>query len=220
MATSKTTRADATRYRVVEAEFVAGVTQGSSLPPPTLAEVAFAGRSNVGKSSLLNGLLQRRGLARTSSTPGRTREINYFRAKLSTGLALYMVDLPGYGYAKVSKAQKAGWGELLEGYLRTRSTLRACVLLVDVRRGLEQQELDLLEFLEHARDVQSPQPLTVLLAVTKVDKLPLASRNLEVQRIAKQAKRRAVGFSATSGEGREELWHRISKCVTDGQEAP
>src|SRR5215471_10484821 len=101
------------KNRVVEAKFVAGATDPAKLPPPALAEIAFAGRSNVGKSSLMNALMERKSLVRTSNTPGRTREINVFYARLVDGLAVNMVDLPGYGFAKVSKAEKKAWGPML-----------------------------------------------------------------------------------------------------------
>src|SRR5271155_5223505 len=130
--------------RVVAAEFVAGATRAEQLPAPALAEIAFAGRSNVGKSSLLNAMMQRRNLVRTSRTPGCTRQINIFGCTTADGLALHLVDLPGYGYAKLSKAEKSPWGLMLEGYLRTRITPRAVVLLADVRRGLEADDTELL----------------------------------------------------------------------------
>src|SRR5579872_1051573 len=126
--------------RVVEAKFVAGAVDAASLPPPTLIEIAFAGRSNVGKSSLLNATMQRRGLARTSRTPGCTRQLNVFEVRCADGLALRFVDLPGYGWARRSKAERSQWQEMIEGYLQARASLRAVVLLVDVRRGVEEEE--------------------------------------------------------------------------------
>src|SRR5947207_443534 len=119
--------------RIARAEFAAGAARGDQIPPPKHPEIAFAGRSNVGKSSLLNMLLARKSLARTSSTPGRTRQINFFDVAVAGGPELAFVDLPGYGYAKVSKTEAAGWKDLLEGYLQGRPTLRGVVLLVDAR---------------------------------------------------------------------------------------
>jgi len=113
--------------KVTSAAFEAGATTLGSLPPPTVPEVAFAGRSNVGKSSLMNALLERKALVRTSSTPGCTRAINLFAVGLDDGAAYRMVDLPGYGYAKLSKAERGRWGEMIEGYLERRTTLRAVV---------------------------------------------------------------------------------------------
>ena len=152
-------------HKVTSAEFVAGATGIGGLPAPALAEVAFAGRSNVGKSSLLNAMMQRRGLARTSSTPGCTRQINVFAVTLANGLALNFVDLPGFGYAKVAKSTKSEWGPMLEGYLAERPTLRAVVLLVDVRRGLEADDRQLLDFVASIADAaQRNKPLEAIIA--------------------------------------------------------
>ena len=117
--------------RIVSAEFTAAAHAAAELPPPTQVEIAFAGRSNVGKSSLLNRLMNRRNLARTSSTPGCTRQINFFGVRTSSGVNLSLVDLPGYGYAKRSKDERKLWAELIDGYLLGRPTLRAVALLVD-----------------------------------------------------------------------------------------
>src|SRR5580658_4145432 len=113
-----------TETRVVHAEFVAGATRAADLPPPTLMEVAFAGRSNVGKSSLLNAMMQRKGLARTSNTPGCTRQLNVYEVRCADGLSLRFVDLPGYGWARRSKKEKAEWQKMIEGYLQGRAGLR------------------------------------------------------------------------------------------------
>ena len=197
----------ATETRVVHAEFVAGAVDAASLPPPTLVEIAFAGRSNVGKSSLLNALMQRRGLARTGGTPGVTRQINLFDLRTQDGLSLRFVDLPGYGWAKRSKAERAHWQQMIEGYLKGRGSLRAVVLLVDVRRGIEEEERQLVEFLQQPRDVSGA--LTVILVATKIDKLGAAARKPALEAVKKTAGSRPVGFSAVTGEGREDLWARI-----------
>ncbi len=163
--------------RVATAEFVAGAAKKEQIPTSAhfgdAPEIAFAGRSNVGKSSLLNMLLARNKLARTSNTPGRTRQINFFDVTLvpeperdpDRPRRLVFVDLPGYGYAKVSKTEAESWKDLLEGYLHERPTLRAVVILVDIRRGLEQEEADLVDFL-----MERPT-IAVWIAVTKMDKL-------------------------------------------------
>ena len=198
-------------FDVLDAAFVAGSTTPEGLPPPALSEVAFAGRSNVGKSSAMNALLQRRGLVRTSSTPGLTRAVNLFRARLRSGLELHLVDLPGYGFAKRSKGEKAQWGVLLEGYLRARPTLRAVIVLVDVRRGPEEDDLELLDFCALPRE--GAPPLATIIAATKLDLVPKAKRKPALETIAKRAGRRVVGISAESGEGRVELWRAIERAV-------
>jgi GTP-binding protein len=196
---------------------VAGATRPEQLPPPALAEVAFAGRSNVGKSSLLNAMMQRRNLVRTSSTPGCTRQINVFQASLADGLALHLVDLPGYGYAKLSKAEKSTWGAMIEDYLRGRVTLRAVVLLVDVRRGVEPDDAELLEFLAETRGQAagggSIQPVQRIVVATKVDKLAPSKRKPALAALKKASGISVVGFSAVNGDGRDELWTRIRSAV-------
>src|SRR5690606_19159967 len=161
--------------RIVSAAFHAGAREPNQFPPPTVAEVAFAGRSNVGKSSLLNSLLERKSLVRTSSTPGCTRQVNFLEVKSDDGAQLLMVDLPGYGYAKRSKTERRSWGTLIESYLLQRPTLTGVVLLVDVRRGLEVEERQLLELLEGPAQV-SRKPLEVLVVATKLDKLSASQR--------------------------------------------
>ncbi|KAI94375.1 GTP-binding protein [Rhodomicrobium udaipurense JA643] len=128
------------------AEFVLGVTDVAALPEGNRPEVAFAGRSNVGKSSLLNALLSRRNLARVSNTPGRTREVNYF----SVGDALYVVDMPGYGYAKAPKALVKGWTQLIHDYLRGRPQLKRVMLLIDSRHGLKPSDKEIMTLLDKA----------------------------------------------------------------------
>jgi GTP-binding protein len=188
---------------------VAGAVDDASLPPPTLLEVAFAGRSNVGKSSLLNATMQRKGLARTSNTPGCTRQINVYEVRCSDGLSLRFVDLPGYGWAKRSKTERAQWQGMIEGYLQKRAGLRAVAVLVDVRRGVEDEERQLVDFLRQPRLVSDPKPLEIILVATKVDKVSASARKPALAVVNRNAGTRAIGFSAVTGEGREELWGRI-----------
>jgi GTP-binding protein len=197
--------------RVVEATFVAGAVDAGSLPPPTLVEVAFAGRSNVGKSTLLNAMMARRGLARTSNTPGCTRQLNMFELRCGDGLALRFADLPGYGWAKRSKTERAQWQGMIEGYLKGRAGLRAVVVLVDVRRGVEDEERQLIEFLHQPRDVSGK--VDVILVATKVDKIGAARRKPALEKVRKGAGAGLIGFSGVTGEGREELWGRIRDAV-------
>lgn len=151
------------------ARFVISASSPAGFPPPDLPEFAFAGRSNVGKSSLLNALVGAQGLARTSNTPGRTRLINWFRVERDSGRALALVDLPGYGYARVPRDMRDAWRPLIEAYLERTSVLRAVLLLVDIRRGAEDEERDLLAYLD-----QLGVPAQVVL--TKADKLAKSRR--------------------------------------------
>jgi GTP-binding protein len=183
---------------LLDASFLASSTDLNRLPPPAYAEIAFAGRSNVGKSSLINSLLGRKKLVRTSSKPGATRGINFFRITLRGGAHLDLVDLPGYGYAKRSKAERRSWGPLIEGFLETRAGLRAVVLIVDARRGVEDDDLELVEYLDSLS-------IGVFLVATKVDKLPTHQRKLAVEAIKRDVGRRVFAYSAETGEGRDAL---------------
>ena len=214
--------------RIASAEFTAGAALESQVPATSMfadaPEIAFAGRSNVGKSSLLNMMLARKGLARTSNTPGCTRQINFFDVGLAKATIeatngparLVFVDLPGYGYAKVSKSEAQAWKGLLEGYLHERATLKAVVVLADLRRGLEQEEADLIEFLAQRAS------LKVIIAATKLDKMPRAQHKPALAKLAQGAKAAkalnavVVGTSAEGGDGREALWSRIiASCRVD-----
>jgi GTP-binding protein len=217
--TPRETKADAA-LEVLDAVFVAAAVDHDGLPAPMLAEVAFGGRSNVGKSSLINKLVNRRKLVRTSSTPGATRGLAMFRATLrlpgGARAQVDLVDLPGYGFAQRSKKERRSWGPMIEGYLEKRVSLRAIVLLVDVRRGLEEDDAQLLEYLDHLGR-------TTIVAVTKIDKASRAEREkgLAAIRAAVHAamprasegasKVAVVATSAETGEGRDELWARIRK---------
>lgn len=190
---------------VLDADFVAGATGLHQLPAPTFAEVAFAGRSNVGKSSLINSLVGRRKLVRTSSAPGCTRAINIFRVRVRTdgGEAhLDLVDLPGYGYAQRSKAERRSWGPLIEGFLSERPGLRGAVVIVDIRRGAQTDDLQLLEFL---RSVE----VTPIVVATKIDKLPASKRKPALGELHRQLESKVIAYSSVTGEGRDALWRRL-----------
>ena len=186
--------------------FLGGMAEaGGWRPEPKLPEVAFAGRSNVGKSSLINALVHRRKFARVSNTPGRTREINFFEVNGRFVLA----DLPGYGYARVSKERRAAWRPLIEGYLRATPTLRGVVQLLDSRHRPSDDDLQMLEFLA---DVGTP---TIVVA-TKVDKLRTSERDQRLRELVKDAGvelEQVIPFSAETGEGRDELAEALVQIV-------
>jgi GTP-binding protein len=192
--------------RVVSAEFAAAAKGQVELPPPTQIEIAFAGRSNVGKSSLLNRLMNRKNLARTSSTPGCTRQINFFSVRTSAGMNLSLVDLPGYGYAKRSKDERKLWAELIDGYLLERPTLRAVAVLVDVRRGLEADDLGLVEMLETGGS--RTRSMKTLIVATKLDKLRAGERAAAVAKI-KAPGASVYGFSTELPETVTRLWSAL-----------
>lgn len=187
-------------------EFIGGMSEKHGWRPDSpLPEVAFAGRSNVGKSSLLNSLMRRKSFARVSRTPGRTREINFFR--VNNGFVL--VDLPGYGYARVSKEKKSEWRPLIESYLRRTTQLRGIVLLLDIRREPSDDDRAMLDFLA---EVEVP----TIVALTKTDKLSKAGaqeRAVEISRALALQGDQVIPYSAHTGEGRTELLEAITALV-------
>ena len=199
--------------KVTHAEFVAGATVATGLPAPGFAEIAFAGRSNVGKSTLLNNVLQRQGLVRTSSKPGATRQLNIFEGRTHDDFRAYFVDLPGYGYAKVSKTEAKSWGPMIEGYLNERVSLRALVLLVEIRRGVEDEERALLDFMR-ARPTQTVMPVRTIVVATKIDKLSKAQQKPALGVLQKAAGFPVLGVSGETGDGVAELWAAMRRaCV-------
>jgi GTP-binding protein len=174
-------------------------------PTNELPEVAFAGRSNVGKSSLLNRLVRRKAFARVSNTPGRTREINFFKVNGSFVLA----DLPGYGYARIAKTRKAEWLPLIEGYLRISPALRGVVQLLDVRHSPSEEDLQMLDFLA---DIGAP----TVVVLTKIDKMRARELPERIHEIAVQLhleQDQLIPFSATTNVGRDELASALVSLV-------
>jgi GTP-binding protein len=189
----------------VRARFVISAAQPSDFPLPSLPEIAVVGRSNVGKSSLINALVGQAGLARTSRTPGRTRLVNWF----AIDERFHLVDLPGYGYAAVSRATRESWRPLIESYLSERKTLAGVMLLIDIRRGVQDEELDFVPWLE-ARETP------IVVALTKADKLAKNKRTLEVARVrqALALRRDPLAVSVLSSDGISELWRAVVQMAS------
>jgi len=194
----------------VAARFVTSAAQPSDFPPPSLPEIAVVGRSNVGKSTLINALVGQPGLARTSRTPGRTRLINWF----AIDERFHLVDLPGYGYAEVSRATREGWRPLIESYLSGRKSLAGVLLLIDIRRGAADEEQDFVPWL-------AERDLPAIVALTKADKLAKNKRALEVARARRDLglRREPVAVSATSNEGIAALWRAVVQLAIDATAA-
>jgi GTP-binding protein len=191
------------------AKFVCSAVTPEQYPPDDLPEVAFAGRSNVGKSSLINKILNRKKLVRTSKTPGRTQLLNFFEIN-----ELWrFVDLPGYGYAKVPIEVQKRWRPMVEKYLATRVNLRGMVWLLDIRREVSKEDLTLWDWLR-------TEELTVIIVITKADKLSKNKRNKQAANIAKSLgmqARELIQFSATSGEGKDDIWQALQQLLEVGQ---
>lgn len=190
--------------REASLETVCGIT--STLPVHTLPEVAFAGKSNVGKSSLINVLMNRKRLARTSAQPGKTQTINFYRINQE----LYLVDLPGYGYAKASEQEREAWGKMIEHYLNTSGQLKAVFLLVDIRHCPSANDRQMYEWITYA----GFRPIVV---ATKADKIKRSQlqKQLKVMREGLGAEKETLilPFSAADKQGREELWNQIEQVI-------
>lgn len=189
-------------------DFVLGVAELTQLPDGDRPEVAFAGRSNVGKSSLINALTGRKNLARTSNTPGRTQQLNFF----DLGGVFYLVDLPGYGYAKVSKSQKNEWNKVLRDYMRGRAMLRCVFVLIDARHGIKENDLEIMKLLDEAA-----VPYRIVL--TKADKCKDQALAALEEKITTILKSHAAAFpeilytSAEKKSGLEELRAQVLRVI-------
>ena len=188
----------------VELESVCGVT--SKLPENVLPEVAFAGKSNVGKSSLINGLVNRKSLARTSSQPGKTQTINFYNVNKE----LYMVDLPGYGYAKVSVEAKKQWGKLIERYLHGSKQLKAVFLLIDIRHDPGENDKMMYDWICH-------NGFDPIIIATKLDKIKRSQVQKQLKAIREGLNVKPgtvmIPFSAETKQGREEIWALVEELT-------
>lgn len=202
---------DITNYVIksVELETVCGIT--STLPKNTMPEIAFAGKSNVGKSSLINGLIQRKSLARTSAQPGKTQTINFYNVNKN----VYFVDLPGYGYARANESVKAQWGKMIERYLRTSKQLKAVFLLIDIRHEPGNNDKEMYEWIVY----QGYEPIII---ATKLDKLKRSqvSKHVKMIKTGLQVKpnTKVLPYSAMTKQGREEIWQVIDSLITQNLE--
>ena len=187
--------------KILSAEFVTSAVEPSQYPPESLPEIAFAGRSNVGKSSLINVLVNRKHLVKTSSTPGRTQLVNFF----DINDYFTFVDLPGYGYARVPASVKKKWGPMIETYLSGRKTLKGVVVILDIRRTPREEEHNLIAWLAH-------YSIARILVLTKADKLSKTKQDKQRAAVARSLEldsSELILFSAKSRKGREEVWQAI-----------
>lgn len=189
-----------------ELETVCGIT--SKLPENDLPEIAFAGKSNVGKSSLINGLLNRKALARTSSSPGKTQTINFYNINKE----LYFVDLPGYGYAKVSMEIRNKWGKMIEKYLNTSNQLKTVFLLIDIRHAPGENDITMYDWIV----ANGYKPVII---ATKLDKIKRSQKDKCLKIIKEKLKltpdTKIIPFSAVSKQGKEDIWNLIQSTIAD-----
>jgi len=196
--------------KISSADFIKSATRPGNYPPNQLPEIAFAGRSNVGKSSLINVLVNRKSLVRTSSTPGRTQLINFFNINDQFSL----VDLPGYGYAKVPLAVKKAWGPMIRTYLEVRESLHGVIFIFDIRRVPREEDIRLLDWLEEFG-------VPTILVITKIDKINRSQREKQIMPILEETglpRDAFTLFSATTREGSEEIWERIEAALDPVEE--
>jgi len=190
---------------IKSADFVKSAVKPSHYPPAILPEIAFSGRSNVGKSSLINTLVNRKRLVKTSSTPGRTQLINFF----DINNAFSFVDLPGFGYARVPESIKRTWGPMVEAYLLTRKTLKGVVLIMDIRRIPGAQELEFIEWLRY-------YTIPSILILTKADKLSKSkqmNQHIAITKILGVDRNDLILFSAKSRMGKDATWAAIERLI-------
>ncbi|MBQ6460100.1 MULTISPECIES: ribosome biogenesis GTP-binding protein YihA/YsxC [Exiguobacterium] len=196
--------------KINKAEFVTSAVAPDHYPVHDLPEVALAGRSNVGKSSFINKICQRKALARTSSKPGKTQTLNFFNINDE----IMFVDVPGYGYAKVSKTEREKWGVMMEQYLTSQEALRGVVLLVDIRHDPTGDDVTMYNFLKHYE-------IPVIVVATKLDKIKKSQRQKHEAAVKRKLQfdpsDRFVAFSAETAEGKDEAWKAIYALITEGE---
>ncbi|WP_261304806.1 ribosome biogenesis GTP-binding protein YihA/YsxC [Paenibacillus andongensis] len=199
--------------KVNQAEFIISAVGPSQYPEDALPEIALAGRSNVGKSSLINCMISRKNLARTSSQPGKTQTLNYYKINQD----LYFVDLPGYGYAKVSKTKREQWGKFIESYLMNRETLRLVMQLVDLRHPPSKDDQAMYEWLRH-------NDVPVIVIATKADKIPKSRwpKHIKIVRetLGMDKGVQPLMFSSELGLGKDELWGILEQAIAYGEAEP
>jgi GTP-binding protein len=193
--------------KITSAEFVKSAVWPPQYPPGIMPEIAFVGRSNVGKSSLMNTLVGRKKLAKTSNTPGRTQLINFFTVNGS----ISFVDLPGYGFAKVSQSVKKDWGDMMEAYLRERQSLAMVIFILDIRRDPSEDDLSLRDWLAHYR-------IPYIFILTKSDKLSknqaIGRQRLIEKALGANAEKKTILFSAQTQQGKEKLWQFLENHLS------
>ncbi|MHA6252104.1 ribosome biogenesis GTP-binding protein YihA/YsxC [Oceanobacillus sp. CAU 1775] len=192
--------------KINQAEFILSAVNQNHYPNDGLPEIALAGRSNVGKSSFINTLINRKNLARTSSKPGKTQTLNYYKLNES----FYFVDVPGYGYAKVSKAERAKWGQMMDEYFQNRSTLKAVILVCDIRHEPTDADVQMYDFLKH-------NEMSIIVIATKFDKVKKSERHKKIKQVKNTFELDAddvlIPFSSETGEGKEEAWKVIRQYL-------
>lgn len=174
-------------------------------PTSGLPEIAFAGKSNVGKSSLINGLINRKALARTSSQPGKTQTINFYNVEEK----LYFVDLPGYGYAKVSKTSREQWGKMIDYYLKHRDTIKLVVMLVDIRHEPNNNDLMMIDWIRH----NGYEPMVIATKSDKLNRSQLDKHKSIISKALQVPSARVVAFSSQTKSGKEEIWKNFEEIL-------
>ncbi|WP_127529735.1 ribosome biogenesis GTP-binding protein YihA/YsxC [Paenibacillus kobensis] len=192
--------------KITSAEFIISAVRPDQYPTDALPEIALAGRSNVGKSSLINRMIMRKNLARTSSQPGKTQQLNYYKINE----LVYFVDFPGYGYAKVSKTEREAWGRMIETYLKDREELKLILLIIDIRHEPSKDDQLMYDWLKHYE-------IPTCIVVTKADKIPKSrwDKHMKVVKETLQVDPRdtMIRYSSETGEGRDQLWGHILQTI-------